>query len=100
MKVHEGDKVKIILGKQRGTESTVEKVYKNIGKVLVENVNIVTKHVKPSGSSQGGIMKMNRPIDISNVMIICSKCSKSVRVGYKIIDGKKHRVCKKCSEVI
>ena len=100
MKIHKGDKVKIISGKQKGTESVVEKVYVNENKILVENVNIVTKHAKPTANNAGGIIKVNRPINSSNAMVICPKCSKSVRVGYKMVDGKKFRVCKKCNEVI
>ena len=99
MKIRTGDKVKVISGKQKGTESVVEKVYKNSRKVLVENVNVVTKHAKVT-STGGGIMKINKPIDVSNVMVICQKCLKTVRLGYKLIDGKKFRICKKCNEVI
>lgn len=100
MKIHKGDKVKIISGKQKGTESVVERVYTKSDKILVENVNIVTKHVKPSANNAGGLVKVNRPINASNAMVICPKCSKSVRVGVKLVDGKKFRVCKKCNEVI
>lgn len=100
MKIHKNDKVKIISGKQKGTESVVEKVYKETNKILVENVNIVTKHAKPTANNAGGLIKVNRPINVSNVMLVCPKCSKSVRIGYKFVDGKKFRVCKKCNEVI
>ncbi|PIR42510.1 50S ribosomal protein L24 [candidate division WWE3 bacterium CG_4_9_14_0_2_um_filter_35_11] len=100
MKIHKGDKVKIISGKQKGTESVVEKVYKENNKILVENVNIVTKHAKPTANTAGGLLKVNRPINVSNAMVVCPKCSKSVRIGYKFVDGKKFRVCKKCNEVI
>ncbi len=100
MKIHKGDKVKIISGKQKGTQSVVQKVFKDKNKILVENVNIVTKHTKPTANNAGGIVKINRPINATNAMVICPKCSKSVRVGYKLVDGKKFRVCKKCNEVI
>lgn len=100
MKIHKGDKIKVISGKQKGVESIVEKVYKADNKILVENVNIVTKHAKPTSGNAGGLIKVNRPINSSNVMLICPKCSKSIRVGFKFVDGKKFRICNKCSEVI
>ena len=100
MKIHKGDKVKIISGKQKGAESVVQKVFKDKNKILVENVNIVTKHAKPTANNAGGIVKVNRPVNVSNAMIICPKCSKSVRVGYRLVDGKKFRICRKCNEVI
>lgn len=100
MKVKKGDKVKIIAGKDKGKQETVEKVIVKDNKVLVENVNVVTKHVKPTKNNKGGIISVNRPISVSNVMVVCPKCSKMTRVGYKEFDGKKTRVCKKCSEII
>jgi large subunit ribosomal protein L24 len=100
MKVKKGDKVKIISGKDKGKDSIVEKVYVKKDLVLVENINVVTKHVKPTRDNKGGIIKVNRPVHISNVMVICSKCQKQTRVGYKEFDGKKVRICKKCGDVI
>ena len=68
MKIHKGDKVKIISGKQKGTESVVEKVYKENNKILVENVNIVTKHAKPTANTAGGLLKVNRPINVEAII--------------------------------
>lgn len=98
MKIKKGDKIKLLSGKQKGFESTVEKVYKLKNKILVGSVNIVTRHVKPSGKQAGGIIKSAKPIDVSKVIFICPKCSKPSRLGYQIIDGKKIRICRKCKE--
>lgn len=100
MKIHKGDKVKVISGKYKGQESVVEKVFEDKNKVLVENVNIVSKHIKSSKGVQGGIVKVNRPIDASNVMVICPKTQKPTRIGYKIVDGKKVRISKKSGEAL
>ncbi len=90
----------VITGKYKGKKGTVERVYSDESKVLVEGVNVVTKHMKPTAKAGGGIIKVNRPIDISNVMLVCPKCGKPTRVGYKVENNKKYRYCKKCGEVI
>lgn len=100
MKIHKGDKVKVITGKDRGKEGLVERVLPTKNKVVVENVNVVTRHIKSTSQREGGLVKLNKPIDASNVMIICPKTSKPTRVGYKIVDGKKYRISKKSGEVI
>lgn len=97
MKIHSGDTVKVISGKDRGRTGKVEKVFTEEGKVLVSGVNIVKRHIRPSRQySEGGIIEKSLPIDISNVMLICSGCKQPTRVGYRVEDGKKQRVCKKC----
>ena len=101
MKIHTGDRVKIIAGKDKGKEGTVIKVYGLEHKVLVEGVNKVKKHVKPgSVSKEGGIIAIERPISVSNVMYIDAKSSKPVKLGYKIVDGKKYRFSKETNEVL
>ncbi len=96
MKIKKGDKVKVISGKDKGKEGTVEKVV--LGKkAVIAGINIVKKHVKPGKvSKEGGIISINKPIDISRIMLVCGKCKREVRVGYKITDSKKIRVCKVC----
>ena len=70
-------------------------------KVIVEGVNVATKHQKPRKQGQdGGIIKVETPIYVSKVQLFCDKCGKGVRVGYKFVDGKKVRVCKKCGAEI
>ena len=101
MKIRKGDKVKVIAGKFKGVESVVEKVIINTGKVLVKDVNLFTKHIKPTKNSEGSIdTKFAKPIDVSNIMLICPKTNKPTRIGYKIVDGKKYRVSKKSGELI
>lgn len=101
MKIKINDKVKIMAGKDLGKTGTVLKVFKDKNRILVEGVNKVTKHVKPGEvSDEGGIINIEKSIDASNAMVICSKCNAPVRIGYKVNDGKKTRVCKKCGEAL
>lgn len=97
MTIKNGDTVYVITGKDKGKTGKVSAVYSDKNKVLVENVNIVTKHKKPkSQQDKGGIVKKSAPIDASNVMVVCPVCNKATRIAHKEIDGKKARVCKKC----
>ena len=97
MTIKNGDTVYVITGKDKGKTGKVSAVYSDKNKVLVENVNIVTKHKKPkSQQDKGGIVKKPAPIDASNVMVVCPVCNKATRVAHKEINGKKARVCKKC----
>lgn len=101
MKIKKGDKVKIILGKDSGKVATVLKVLNESGKIVVEGVGIVKKHVKPGAvSKEGGIISIEKPIDVSNVMYFDEKINKPVRIGYKLIKGKKYRYSKKSGEII
>lgn len=101
MKIRKDDKVKVIAGKSLNKTGNVLRVYKDENKVLVEGVNKVTKHVKPGEvSEEGGIIEIEKPIDASNVMVICDECGEPTRVGYKVSGEKKFRVCKKCGEVL
>ncbi len=101
MKLKKGDKVKIISGKDKGKEGKIEKVYKKSNKVLILGINMYKKHIKKNEKlSQVGIIDVPRPIMISKVMLICPKCNNSTRVGYKIENKKKVRICKKCKSNI
>ncbi|HDQ88563.1 MAG TPA: 50S ribosomal protein L24 [candidate division WWE3 bacterium] len=101
MKIRKGDKVKVISGKDRGKISQVLKVLKDANKVVVEGVHVVKKNVKPGKvGEQGGIVEMEKPIDVSNVMFYNESLGKAVRIGFKFIDGKKYRICKKSGEVL
>lgn len=100
MKIHKGDKVKVITGKDRGKEALVERVIPEKDLIVVENVNVVTRHIKSTPQREGGMVKLNKPIHVSNVMLICPKTSKPTRVVYKEIDGKKHRISQKSGEII
>lgn len=101
MFVKKNDKVKVIAGKDKGTEGVVEQVIPAANRVVVKGVNIVKKHQKPSNANpNGGIIEVEAPIDASNVMLIDPKDGKPTRVGYKVVDGKKVRVSKKSSETL
>ncbi|HDL89839.1 MAG TPA: 50S ribosomal protein L24 [Thermodesulforhabdus norvegica] len=101
-KIKKDDIVMVIAGKEKGKTGKVLRVIRKKDRVLVERLNMVKRHLRPGPHSQeGGILEREAPIHISNVMLVCPKCSKPTRVGYKILDdGTKHRYCKKCSEVI
>ena len=97
MTVKSGDNVLVITGKDKGKTGKVTAVYADENKVLIDNVNIVSKHQKPkSQQDKGGIFKRPGPIEACNVLVGCPVCNKATRVAHKEIDGKKVRVCKKC----
>ena len=100
--VRRTDKVVVISGKDKGKVSEILAVYPKNGKVLVKDVNIVTKHVKPNRENmQGGLVKQESPINSSKVMLYCTKCNSATRVSKKLLeDGTKVRVCKKCGEIL
>jgi len=101
MKIKKGDKVKILIGKDRGREGTVEVVLAKEKKVLVAGLNIYKKHTKPTKEGEkGGIIEKSRPIDIAKVALICPKCQQPTRVGYQVTGGEKQRICKKCKAII
>ncbi len=99
MHVKNGDKVIVISGKDIGKQGVVLEAYPKKDRVLVEGVNIVKKHAKPSQANpQGGIFVQEAAIHVSNVMIIDPKTGNPTRVGYQTVDGKKVRVAKKSGE--
>lgn len=96
--IKKGDSVVVIAGKDKKKTGKVLEVSPKDGKVLVENINIVTKHNKPrSQQDKGGIVKKPAAIDASNVMVICPSCGKATRVAHTEVNGKKVRACKKCN---
>ncbi len=95
--VKKGDNVLVLAGKDKGKTGKVVSADPKSGRVVVDGVNIITKHNKPrSAQVPGGIEKVNGTIDASNVQVICPACGKATRIGNAEIDGKKNRVCKKC----
>ncbi|MBE5939555.1 MAG: 50S ribosomal protein L24 [Lachnospiraceae bacterium] len=99
LKIKKGDLVKVIAGKDKDKEGKVLVVNKKAGTVIVEGINMLTKHTKPSAQNQqGGIVNQEGPIDVSNVMLVVN--GKATRVGFKVENGKKVRVAKATGEVI
>ncbi|ACX52608.1 ribosomal protein L24 [Ammonifex degensii KC4] len=103
-KVHvkKGDTVLVLTGKDAGKKGKVLRVIPEEQRVIVEKVNIVKRHMRPTRQfPQGGIIEKEAPIHASNVMLVCTKCGRPTRVGHRILpEGKKVRVCKKCGEPI
>ena len=102
MRFRSDDNVLVIKGRDRGKQGRIQKIQRSNNKVLVEGVNIVKKHQKPSqGVRQGGIIQKELPIPVGNVMLVCTQCNKPTRIGYQFLaDGTKARVCRLCEEVI
>jgi len=102
MKLKKQDKVKVMVGKDKGREGVIEKIFPKIRKILVSGVNISKKHSrgKGGGKGSGGIIDITSPLPISNVALICPKCGKTTGIGsQKTPEGKK-RICKKCKSEI
>lgn len=101
MHVKKGDKVKVLSGKDRGKTGTVLEAYPKKDRVLVEGVNMIQKHAKPSQENpQGGILNQEATIHVSNVLPIDPKSGEPTRVGYEVRDGKKVRIAKKSGEAL
>jgi large subunit ribosomal protein L24 len=101
MHVKKGDKVMVISGKDKGKQGVVLAAYPKKDRVLVEGINVVKKHAKPSQANpQGGILNQEAPIHVSNVMPLDPKSGEPTRVGNKVVDGKKVRVAKKSGETL
>ncbi|EWG09208.1 50S ribosomal protein L24 [Cytobacillus firmus] len=101
MHVKKGDKVMVISGKDKGKTGVILAAFPKQSRVLVEGVNIVKKHSKPSQMNpQGGIISQEAPVHVSNVMPVDPKSGEPTRVGYKTVDGKKVRVATKSGEVL
>jgi len=99
MKIKKGDQILVISGKDRTKKGKVLRSIPKEGRILVEGINIRKKHQKPKKSGEKGqIVELPGLIQVSNVKLICPKCGKAVRAGYKLIAGKKVRVCKKCEQ--
>lgn len=101
MKICKGDIVLIISGKDRGRKGKVIKALPKKGKIVVEGINLRKKHVRPKKSGEKGqIITVPAPLDVSNLKLVCPKCGKVTRIGYKIEGKKKYRICKKCKQEI
>jgi large subunit ribosomal protein L24 len=96
------DRVEVIVGKDKGRVGKIIRIDANEGVAIVEKINMIKRHTKPSQlNQQGGIIEKEAPIHVSNLMLICPKCSKTARLGKTILEnGSKVRTCKKCSESV
>ncbi|QBI22032.1 50S ribosomal protein L24 [Egibacter rhizosphaerae] len=99
-RIKKDDRVKVITGKDRGTTGRVVRVWPSDGRVMVEGVNVQTKHTpiqrSRTGTTEGGIVHEEAPLPASNVLPICEECGEATRVGAKFVDGVKHRNCRAC----
>ena len=102
MKIKKDDTVLVVTGKDKGKKGKVRFAYPDKNKIMVEGVNMVKKHTKAKAQvRQAGIIEREAPISVSDVMLLCSKCNKPARVGYRILqDGRKARFCRACGEVV
>jgi large subunit ribosomal protein L24 len=108
LKVLKGDEVMIITGSDRGKKGKVERTYPRTRRVIVEGMNMAKRRVKPRQGRAGGVVPRAMPMDVSNVMVICTECDEPTRVGYERVligegDNRRERVrrvCKKCQQTI
>lgn len=99
--IKKNDTVMVIAGKEKGKSGKVLRVIPKKDRAIVEKLNMVKRHLKPNQQNrQGGILEREAPIHVSNLMVICSKCTDPTRVGYRVLeDNRKVRYCKKCNEI-
>lgn len=99
--IKKNDTVMVIAGKEKGKSGKVLRIIPKKDRAIVEKLNMVKRHLKPNQQNrQGGILEREAPIHISNLMLICSKCTDPTRVGYRLLeDNRKVRYCKKCDEI-
>lgn len=100
MKFKKGDTVKVTIGKDKGSEAKIERVIVKEGKVVLPGINIYKKHVKGVGEQKGGIYEIPRPLALGKFALICPKCKKETRIGYKFVGKEKSRICRKCGKEI
>jgi len=100
--IKKNDTVVIITGREKGKKGRVISVFPSEDKLLIEKINIIKRHMKPSKKyTQGGIIEKEAPLHISKVMLLCPKCGKPTRIGNTVLsEGKKARACKRCREFI
>jgi large subunit ribosomal protein L24 len=102
MKIRKDDTVLVIAGKEKGKTGKVRFAYPKKERIMVEGINFIKRHIRARGRvRQAGIIQLEAPIPVSNVMLLCSRCNRPTRVSFRFLeDGRKVRVCNRCSEVI
>jgi large subunit ribosomal protein L24 len=100
-RLKKGDMVKVIAGKEQGKTGKILRIISKKNRVTVEKLNLIKKHQKPDAKGKGGILQKEGSLHISNVMYLCGKCNRAVKIGYRVLDdGKKVRTCRKCNELL
>lgn len=101
MKIQKGDKVEIMIGKDKGRSGEVLRVFAKSEEIIIKGLNLFKKHLKPTQGQKGGIIEKERAMRVSKVMLICPSCNKKIRVAYQIDkNGDKSRICRKCKSII
>ena len=101
MKIKKNDTVKIMTGKDKGKTGKVTQIFASLNKVVVEKINKRFKNLRPRKEGEKGQrIEFDAPMAVSNVMLVCKKCGKTTRIGYKVSGDKKYRICKKCKETL
>ena len=102
MRVRQNDTVEVISGRDAGKRGKVQQVFVPQDRVLVEGLNIVKRHQKPTANMrQAGIIQKEAPLPLAKVMLVCPRCNKAARVGHRFLeDGRKVRACRRCNEMI
>jgi len=101
MKIKKNDTVKIMTGKDKGKTGKVTQIFASLDKVVVEKINKRFKNLRPRKEGEKGQrIEFDAPMAVSNVMLVCKKCGKTTRIGYKVSGDKKYRICKKCKETL
>ncbi len=98
LKFKKGDTVKITAGKDKGREGKIEKIIPSESKALIPEINLYKKHVKGFGDVKGGVYPLPRPMSFAKFALICPKCKKVTRVGFKFAGDEKNRICRKCGK--
>ena len=99
--IKKNDLVMVITGREKGKSGRILKVLPEKKKVIIEKINFVKRHTRPHGQQRrGGIIEKEAPLHLSNIMLLCEKCNKPVRIGHRTLEGgKKARTCRKCGEI-
>lgn len=101
MKIKNGDTILVISGKDRGKKGKVIKVLPKENRIVVEGVNLRKKHTRPKREGEKGqIVEIAASLNVSNVKLVCQKCKKPTRVGYRVVEKNKFRICKKCNQEV
>lgn len=95
-----GDQIKVTLGKDKGRTGKIEKIYPARELVLIPEINIYKKHIKGAGELKGGVYDLPRPMPFSKIALLCPKCKKATRVGFRLVGKEKTRICRKCKKEI